>query len=402
VKFAFSVALKNIKGKPARSLVMMAIVAVLAFTLFAGAFTILSLQKGLESYRTRLGADIIVIPVSATGHGSVDDIYLQGITGNYYMSGSTVEKIMKTQGISAITRQFYLTSAKASCCSTRVQIVGFDPDTDFTILPWVEKTFSKDLEDGQLVVGANINLSADRQVTFYNRQYHIAAQLERTGTGLDSAVYANMNTIRQMAEDASGLLETNPFQNVNINTAASAILIKVSDGYLTSEVADDINIHVTKVKASAARNMVSNISAGLEGIEKISRILIAAIWLLCVVILAATFILLSNERRKEFGVMRVMGASKKILSRTMRIEILIVSSIGAVSGLLLAVPGCAMMSSSIQSALSMPFLSPGFGSLAILFVAVFVVSVLTCLLTAMLIARRITKRETGLLLREDA
>ena len=60
MKFASQIAIRNIQRKPFRSAAMAALVMLLAFTLFAGAFTIAGLRRGLDSYRARLGADIVV------------------------------------------------------------------------------------------------------------------------------------------------------------------------------------------------------------------------------------------------------------------------------------------------------------------------------------------------------
>ncbi len=82
MKFAFHHAVKNMKRKPLRYALLTALVMLIAFTVFSGAFVIISLQRGLAVYRARLGADMVVVPSSAAGHGSVDDILLQGITGH--------------------------------------------------------------------------------------------------------------------------------------------------------------------------------------------------------------------------------------------------------------------------------------------------------------------------------
>lgn len=167
MKFAFYHSVKNIKRKPLRSALLSALVLLIAFTVFSGAFVIISLQRGLAVYRARLGADIVVVPSSATGHGSVDDVLLQGITGNYYMSGDICEKLAATEGVEAVTKQFFLTSAKASCCSSRVQIIGFDPDTDFSIMPWIAESHSGTVQDGDVVVGAKIGVPESGRITFY-------------------------------------------------------------------------------------------------------------------------------------------------------------------------------------------------------------------------------------------
>lgn len=402
MSFATETARKNVKRKPLRSGLLAAIVMLLTFSLFAGAFTIISLQQGLQSYRTRLGADVIVVPVSATSQGSVDDIFLQGITSNNYMSDKDCQKVLSVDGIEAATKQFYLTSAKASCCSTRVQIIGFDPETDFSIQPWIGESFSGTIGDDDIVVGSNISVPADRKITFYNHEYNVAAQLEQTGTGLDSAVYTNMKTIRQMAENAQTLLKTSPFRGVDLGTAASAILIKVADGYEIGDVADDINIHITKVKATSARSMISGIVSGLDGVSRIIGILIAAVWVLAVVILIAVFAMLSNERKKEFAVLRTMGASRKMLFRIMSAEAVEISLIGSALGLLISLLLVLPFSGMIKSALGLPFLTPSAPLLAGLALAALAVSVLTGLLASVISAHRITKSETGLLMREDA
>ena len=98
MKFAFDLAVKTVLRKPFRSLVTAVLAALLAFSVFVGGFTVTSLRNGLESYKKRLGADIVVTPNTAKGHGTVDDILLQGVTGNYYMSKKEIDKIFLEKG----------------------------------------------------------------------------------------------------------------------------------------------------------------------------------------------------------------------------------------------------------------------------------------------------------------
>ena len=402
MKFASDIAIKNIKRKPFRAVLLSVLVMLIAFTLFSGAFVILSLQNGLKGYKARLGADIIVIPSSAKGHGSVDDILLQGITGNYYMSGKDYDKVASTEGIASITRQFFLTSAKASCCSARVQIIGYDPKEDFSITPWISESYTGEIRDGDVVVGADINGYETGKITFYGQEYRIAARLEKTGTGLDSAIYTNMATVRQMAQNAARLLETSPFQGIDIESAASAVLIRVADGYAIEDVADDINIHITKVEAKPAKSMIADIASGLSKTSGMIGILVVVLWALAVIILIIVFALLSNERRKEFAILRVMGASQKMLSRIMGIEGAILSTAGSALGIVLSLITLYPLSGSIKEALGLPFFSPDVIIVSLLAVLAFVLALFAGVLTALICAKRITDNETGLLLREDA
>ena len=402
MKFAFQLALKNMRRKAGRTIAMIIVVAFLSLTLFGGAVILVSLQNGLESYEARLGADIVVVPTSATSHGTLDDILLQGITGNYYMTGAKYSKIKENENIEKISAQFFLASAKASCCSVRVQIIGFDPETDFSIQPWIRESYSSTIGDGDLVVGANINIPDDRKITFYGEQYTVVAQLAKTGTGLDSAVYTNMATIKKMASDASTLTESETFKDVNINTAVSAVFIKVKKGVDIQTVADQINIKVDKVKATPAKTMVSDISSGLGGVSTIIGILIGVIWTLAILILMIMFIMIAGERKKEFAVLRVLGANHGMLNSVLSVEATLMSVIGAAVGLLLSAILVFSLTNPLKELLGLPYLLPNVGIIIAFAIAALLLSVVVGIVTSFISAYRITKSETGLLLREDA
>ena len=401
MRFAYDMSVANIKRHPGRSAAMAGIVALLGFTIFAGAYMILCLRGGLSGYRDRLGADIIVTPASARGDRIVDDILLTGITGNYYMSEKDIARVEAVEGVESVSRQFFLTSAKASCCSARVQIIGFDPDNDISIMPWIEESYSGTLQDGDVLLGANISMPEDRTVTFYGNKYRVAARLAKTGTGMDSAVYTNMNTIRQMAESAARLLETSPFRGVNIKTAASSLLINVKDGYNAEDVADDINIHITKADAVPAGNMVTSIANGLGRVSTVIGVMVGALWFLALIVLVIAFLMLTNERRKEFGVLRTMGASRRIISRVNGMEAGILSLLGAGAGTGLAMLLVLPLTGTFRKLLELPFLSPGTGAVLLLFLLSVGLAVLAGMLTAKGTASGITRSEAGLLLREN-
>ena len=399
--FVWSIALKNIKRKPLRSVMMGVLTLFLSLTVFIGSFAIISLQRGLDGYKARLGADIAVVPSSAKGHGSLDDIFLQGITGNYYMSSKEIEKVCGIEGIESVSRQFFLTSAKASCCSARVQIIGFDPETDISVKPWISSEYSGEISHGDIIIGADVSKPADGTIKFYGREYTVRAQLNKTGTGLDNAVYADMETVRQMADSAANILGTAPFEGVDINTAASALMIKVRDGYDAGAVADDINIHITKVQAQTAKSMISGISEGLGNVSGIVGILAGVIWILSVVILLTVFFLLSNERKKEFAVLRIMGASKRILFGIIGAESALISTIGAFTGILLSLLPIFSFSDTMRERLGLPFLTPDMGVTVLLAAGTLLLSAAVGVITAFITSKKITSEETGMLLRED-
>ena len=400
MNFEKELSLINLKRKSARTAALVILSACLSFSIFGGSLVVMSLQNGLKSYEARLGADIIVVPNQARSHGTVDDILLQGIPGSFYMDESYYEKIAAREGVEAASPQFFLASASAGCCSVAVQIIGFDPETDFSIQPWIRESYGGKVNDGDLIVGSSIEIPANHKLVFYNNSYNVVAQLDETGTGLDTAVYANMNTIREMLE--SSTKQGFRYYDGDPERAISSVMIRVADGYGIEDVTNDINVHVRKVEATQAKSMVSSIALGLTNVSRVITALVVAIWVLALAILMVAFAMIANERTKEFAVLRVIGASEAMLKRLLRTESVLVSGAGALCGVTLAALLVFPFSGFIKQSLDLPYLLPNAGVIAALLVGSVLLSLLSGVLTAGLSARRLTKSEMGLILREDA
>ena len=222
-----SLPLKNIVKKPASSFALILISAFLALSAFGGTVMVMSLSGGLDSLSARLGADIIVTPYPATSQVSYDSVIIQGKPGQFYMDSKYYEEIKtETEGIDKVTAQFYLASAKASCCSSRLQIIGFDPATDFSIQPWVEKSYSNDLGLYDAVVGSDVTPNTDMTVEIYGKTLHVQAVLDKTGTELDSALYAKESgrKLTEIRRDKIGLI-FQQFHLVNYLTAVENVMV---------------------------------------------------------------------------------------------------------------------------------------------------------------------------------
>lgn len=401
MNFSRYLSIKNLKRKPARTAALVILTAFLAFAVFGGSVIVASLQNGLSSYRSRLGADIVVVPNEARSKGTLDDILLQGIPGYFYMDSSKLDKIRSIEGVEIASPQFYLATSSAGCCSTSVQIIGFDPETDFLIQPWIRESYSGSIGDYDLIVGANISIPVSGKLTFYNTECRVAAQLDQTGTGLDSAIYANMNTIKEMMRSANAL-GFDYFSDVDADHAVSSVMVKVADGYSAEDVTGDINIHVRRVEATQAKTMVSSIAGGLSGVSAVIGVLIGLVWVLAFVILLVAFTMITNERTKEFAILRVVGASQKTLSALIRTESLMISAGGTVIGTALSCVIVFPFSSVIGSQLGLPYLMPGIIQICLIAAGSVAASMLAVILTSLISGSRIRRNETALVLREGA
>ncbi|MBR1691741.1 MAG: FtsX-like permease family protein [Lachnospiraceae bacterium] len=398
-KITKSLSYRNLVKRPARSIALMLLAAFLSFSVFGGTIIVGSLRSGLSSLQDRLGADIMVVPYEAATKSDLENIVLQGNTGYFYMDSSYLKKLAAMEGIGQISAQFYLASASSGCCSIPVQIIGFDPETDFTISPWIKKSYNRPLQDMEIVVGNSLNAFVGDTLTFYGTDVHVAAKLDRTGTSLDTAVYTNENTIKTLIQ-ASLDKKLNNFGDINPDKVISCVLINVAEGYTIEDVLNDINLHVRKVEAVQTKNMISGISGSLKGISDVIGILTAAIWILSLVIMIIAFRMSVNERKKEFAVLRVIGASGKKLFHIVLTEGILVSLSGSLIGIVVGALVILPFGNFIEAQLGLPFLLPGGLKVAGLACISLVASVTAGSFTGALASYKISRMDTGLILRE--
>ncbi len=390
--------LTNIKNKPLRSFALCFISFLLSFAVLSGSFMIFSLKNGFSSLEDRLGADIMVVPYEATTKANLSGIVLQGNTGYFYMDEKYYDKIKSLDGIGNISAQFYLASLSSSCCSIPVEIIGIEPESDFTVQPWILKSYGKDLEKMDIVVGNDLNAFVGDTLTFYDMDCSVVAKLDKTGTSMDTTVYTSEETIKELISSSVG--KKMNLYDVDPDNVVSCVLIKVAEGYTVDEVLNDINLHVRKVVAVKTDDMITDVQMSLKGTSSVIGILIVALWVLCAVIMIISFAMITNERKREFAIMRVIGASrKKLLSLVMKeagILIGIGGLLGALLGLLIMVP----FRTLIEDLMGLPFLMPGAGSLVGIFVGSFLLSVSAGAISAGISAVRLSRIDAGTVLRE--
>ena len=394
-----NISYKNIVRRPGRTFILILLSALLCFSVTGGSLAITSLKGGLLSLKSRLGADIMVVPYEATTKTNFSNMILQGNPGYFYMKRSILEKIKNIEGIKEISEQYFLASAKAGCCSAKLQLIGFDPKTDFTIKPWVKESYGEELAEFEILVGNDLNAFAGDQLTFYNKVCTVKGKLKKTGTYLDTAVYMSIDSVKALLKSAEsiGMVVNDKGSPDDIT---SCVLINVADGYTPLEIMSEINIKTRGVEAIQTQDMISGVAGQLESASKIISFLIAAIWLLSIFILVLAFTMIANERKKEFAILRVLGSSSKMVAGVILKEALIVNLIGSLIGAVIAIMLVILLSGISLTSFDLPFLLPDFSEMLLLAVITIIVSVIAGCLASSLSAFKTSKIDTALILRE--
>ena len=395
-----SIVLKNLKGRPVRTAVLVMIAAFLSFAVFGGTLVTASLGRGIDSLEERLGADVMAVPKEATQKKRFEDIILHGSTGYFYMDKAKLDEISQLEGVGQISAQVYLASTSSNCCSIPVQIIGFDPETDFTVTPWIRRSCGNELGQRDIVVGNDLNAFVGDTLSFYGVECRVAAKLEKTGTSYDTTVFTDLVTIKELIR-SSVERGMNDFSDIDPDKVVSCLLINASDGHTPEEVMNDINLHVKRVKAYQSKSMITGISSSLSGVSGMIRTLIAAVWVSGIVIMLLCFTMSVNERKKEFAVLRVMGASRKMLSGIVMKEAFLVGLVGGVSGCLLALLVLLPFGDLIEQKLALPYLFPGWGYTLVCFACTVVISLLSGAAASAVSSFRMSRIDTGTIMRGE-
>ncbi|MEX5285640.1 ABC transporter permease [Selenomonas sputigena] len=400
MRFPRFLAVRNCRKRSSRSFALGLVAGVLSLVLFGGSLMIISLQNGLAQFKERLGADVIVLPREAQQQGRLEGVLVQGIPANFYMEDSCLAVLRRMPGVERATPQFFLASANSECCSVPVQIIGFDPATDFTIQPWIHESFSGSVGQGDILVGSGISVHHDRMIKFYNIPCRVVGRLNPTGTGMDTAVYTDMDTIRTMMKNATDL-NFDYFKDVPAERAISAVLLKTAEGFSPEAMAEAINQEYPQLTAKPAHGMISSVGQGLGAITGTIGVLLFMVWLLSAIILVVAFRMVVNERRREFAILLVAGATRGMLVRIVLLESLLVCAIGAAIGIFAGSAVILPFAGMIKTSLARPYLLPDAVSILLLAAGAFFVTVVSGALSAAWTVRLVADSDVGMILRED-
>ena len=393
-----ALSLLNLKRKPFRTAALMAVVAVLAFVLFGGSIMTKSMEKGIEGLEDRLGADIVVVP---EGYDQdFEGVMIQGEPVYFFMEKDILEKVRSCEAVELASPQFYLASLNAECCGSSVPIIGFEPETDFTVQPWITEQYSTGLKYGEIIIGDDISAEEDGTILFFDKYYKVAARLEHTGSGVDVSCFATMDTIADLYRDAK---EKGAYfqEGVTYENSISSIMVKVKEGYTLNQALVQIRKATEgKVEIVQTQSMINSVGGSLSGVVSYLYVVAIVFWILAVVLLTIVFSVTANERKKEFALFRILGATRKRLSNLILTEAFYISLSGGILGIGTAALIVFPFSTYLGDQMGIPYLQPEMSTILIIFVVSLVLSAIVGPLASAYSAHKISQAETYHTMRE--
>lgn len=390
--------LRNLAGSAFRSWTVFLCALVVAGLTLSATLILRGAESSLRLALKRLGADIVVVPQGA--ETKVETALLMGTPATAWMPAENARKVAAAPGVAAASPQLYLASlSNASCCSaSEMFVVALDPATDFTITPWLRQRLGGDLRLGEVVGGSLVfTPPGERYIKLYGYHLTLKENLEPTGTGLDQTMFLTFETAQAVATGSRTLAEK-PLE-IPPNSI-SAVLVNVRPEADPRLVARRIKQDLTSVSAIPGPDLFQTFRRQMTGVLRAVVALLAITWVLAAGLIALVFSMAANERRREIGVLRALGAPRAYVFRSLLAEAAILGLGGGAVGLGLAVLAIYLFRNLLVVSLGIPFLLPSVPSLLLVIGGGLAAALATVALAALVPVYRISHQEPALAMRE--
>jgi putative ABC transport system permease protein len=333
--------LAGLRHRPGRNLATFFCFALIAANIFTGQFLIAGAAGGVDRGVTRMGADQLVVPSQymafLQGAGPDNTIaVVMAEPSEYRIKSSIMEKIGNIEGVSVMSPQLYVSTLNLPELSPQpVYLYGIDPETDFTIRPWLQEPLDQALKPGDVLVGHEIAGEIHGRISAGSRSYSIAGRLDPTRSSIDHTVFMGMDDAYALAAmpgivPASG----SPIMPGDIN----AVLIQDTPGVDRDSVVVRIRRlftispeykYVSVIGRHFTLDPVAEDIRAIPGFLNIISVFMVIVALPLIALIAA---MVAHERQREIGLLKSMGAKRKTVFLLVIAESLVLATAGGIAG----------------------------------------------------------------------
>ena len=349
----------------------------------------------------RLGADIIIVPY----HG-YEPIVAKGalLTGEpvsgYWMRFDTMDEVAGVEGVERVSPQLYLQSQTGNpfCSAEELYVVAFDPETDFTIQPWLKERLNHPLGLWEAIGGDYITAPPNTTVTLDGYELNLVGKLHPTGIWLDQTIFFSLETAKAMTRE----LEIGSVIPSDLpDNAISAIIVKVEPGYSIETLAINTMLAAPASWAIRSTQLMRLLAAQRAGLLTTIFRTLGIVWGLAVGLTGLVFSLMVTQRRREIGMLRAVGASRNFIFRLFLTESIMLAVVGAGIGVSMGAIIIHTIKSWLMSTLGIEFLMPSLSGLSALMAIILGVALVVAMPALIYPAIRASRIDPAEAMREE-
>jgi ABC-type lipoprotein export system ATPase subunit/ABC-type lipoprotein release transport system permease subunit len=324
-----AIAVRNLRRRPFRTLSLLLSIALLATLVIFSLSSLLRLGQGIQLTLRRMGGDIMVAP-----HGAVtnpEEFLFATDKLSLHLKRDTLARLREMPAVGKVTAHTYLATLAGVCCSiSSARIVAFDPETDFVITPWIERQLKRKLGKDEVVLGGKVegisSIEMSRETWLLGMKFNVAATLDVTGTPLDNTVFIREADVREAIEKKLTPYVVSPDE-------VSVIFVSLRRGFDPDTVAKTIERENLEVKAITRGEIGNRLTRFFRVTLQIFLLTVIVGSTLALLVVASVFSAVANERTREVGILRALGATRGHVIRLFLAEAVATGLIGGLIGI---------------------------------------------------------------------
>ena len=189
------------------------------------------------------------------------------------------------------------------------------------------------LYHNEVYVGSQISSDPGSDLIIFGDTFHVAGNLDPTGTVVDSSVFIRIDDARRLSENS--ISQDNSGIRIP-DGKVSAFLIKVENSSNAQDISYQIVNKIWGIRVHTPEVLISSVSAHLNSVIRILILASIVASILSLPLIALISIMAANERLRETGVLRALGASKKTIFALIFGESVLIATIGGLAGVLIS------------------------------------------------------------------
>jgi len=397
----FRFAMQNL-GRSRSRTVLLTLAAALGSGVVFGTLTVL---RGIEQSMTaglhRLGADLLVVPEATMVNLTAALLTVEPTS--HTLDARLAGELARVPGVGRVAPQTLLRiPVVAGGHGGVVDVIAFDPQRDFTVLPWLGPAPNRAPRFGEAILGGRREERVGESVSLCGQTLTAAGRLEITGVGpLDHAVFVTYKTAASLADACRRSTRLTPAFDPD---RVSALLILLADGATPERVRFAV-AQKPGVKVVSGGSLQTSIRQGSSALIGGVLILALAFPLSSLLLVALLFSAIIAERSREIGLLIALGSRGRHVVRMVLAEAAITTGLG---GLLGVGFGAALLLAFRRSlgyhleVMRVNFVWPSLGTTAAIAVSCVLAAAAVGLLGAAVPAWRAGRREPYDLIRGEA
>jgi putative ABC transport system permease protein len=364
-------------------------------------------ERGTEIGLERLGADMMLVSCvgrkiqQVTVGGETEEIYKGILVTPVPREGSLMpaeylNRVISLEGVEKVSPQLYVGPLTSG--DKEFFMVGIQPETDFSIQPWLKEPLEKPMGLWDVIVGCHVptDIVSDLN-TVSGRQFHLVGKMGCNETWTDESVFLSLDAVKEMMrEPESNLIIPSDLPPDMI----SSIMVMVKPGYSIEDLFVTMLSEVPGVWPIRSLGIVRIIGSYWAGLLNTMFVISAAVIALAIILLSLFLSMMITKRRHEIGMLRAIGARHNFIFKLFITEGGILALGGGIVGITLGLGLISAFESWLKTHLGTAFMMPSLISLLGLGGLCLVVTILVALPAIMYQALRASRLDPAEVMRE--